>query len=115
MARWIFRLLGLAVLGAGLYFPFNTLDVRVSPAEIKRVRSLFGFVIRRQTIRPQQLRKLEIAKGATTNMGDKTTVYYRLVGKGNFGKFRLVEGLPDRSLVEAIRDQVMIYAGLKQT
>ena len=115
LTGWIFTILGIVGLGIGLYLPFNTLDVHISPTEFKRVRAWFGFVIRRQSVRPQQLRKLEIAKGASTTVNDRTTVYYHLVAKGSFGKFRLVDGLADRGLVEAIRDQVMIHAGLEQT
>ena len=82
LTGWIFTILGIVGLGIGLYLPFNTLDVRISPTELKRVRAWFGFVIRRQSVRPQQLRKLEIAKGASTTVNDRTTVCYHLVAKG---------------------------------
>jgi hypothetical protein len=113
MTRWIVGLIGAVAGGVGLYMPFNSLDVRVSRTRIERVRSWFGFVIARQRIRPTQLRKVEIAQGSTLTINTKTTVYYRLIGKGSFGKFRLVESIPDRGLVEAIRDRILLHAGLR--
>ncbi len=113
LARLIFGALGAIATGAGVYLPNNTLDVRISPREIKRERSLFGVVIRRQRIRPEQLHKLDIAEGASMYIGDKTTVYYQLVGKGSFGKFQLVDGIADRGLVEAIREHVVAHARLR--
>ena len=59
------------------------------------------------------LEELEIDKGSSQSSGNKTTIFYELVGKGKFGRFKLVESIPDRVLVEAIRRQVMLAAGLK--
>jgi hypothetical protein len=37
----------------------------------------------------------------------------QLTGKGPFGRFKLIESIPDRVLVAAIRRQVMLAAGLR--
>ena len=115
MLKGVFGLFGWGLLlGAG-YLPFNRLEVRVGPTEIKRARAWFGLVVRRQRIRPGQIARLEITRGASTQSGRKTTIYYRLVGKGAFGEFQFLESIPDKPLVEAVRDQIMRYAGLTQT
>ncbi|MCZ6459809.1 MAG: hypothetical protein O6766_10645 [Gammaproteobacteria bacterium] len=63
--------------------------------------------------------ELAIAQGSTVTAGSKSTIYYllstiyyRLIGKGPFGEFRIAETIADRSLVEALRRQVMAAAGL---
>lgn len=87
--------------------------MRISKRRLKRVRTWFGVVVGSQEIAPQQLEELEIDKGSSTSSGNKTTIYYQLTGKGSFGRFKLIESIPDRVLVEAIRRQVMLAAGLK--
>ncbi len=111
--RWAFGGFGIGLLLLALYLPFNSLDVRINRRKLKRVRSWFGLVIRTQEISAQDLDELEIDKGASSSSGNKTTIYYELIGKGCFGRFKLIESIPDRVLVEAIRRQVMLAAGLR--
>ena len=113
LERLVFGVIGSMGVAVGLYLPFNALDVRISRREIRRVRTWLGMVIRRQKIRPAQLQALEIEQGASYYVNHRTTVYYRLEGIGGFGKFRLLESIPDRTLVAGIREQVMAYAGLR--
>lgn len=115
LIKWVFGIFGWCLVLGACYVPFNRLEVRVGPAEIKRVRAWLGIVIRRQRIRPAQLRELAIKRGSSTQVGARTTIYYRLVGKGPFGEFRFLESISDKPLVEALRDRVMEYAGLAQT
>jgi hypothetical protein len=111
--RWAFGAFGLCLLALALYLPFNTLDVRISRQKLKRVRTWLGLVVRSQEIAPDELEELEIDKGSSTTSGARTTIHYELVGRGKFGRFKLIESIPDRILVEAIRRQVMLAAGLR--
>ena len=111
--RFSFGSFGTCLLLLGLYLPLNTLDVRVSRRKLKRVRSWLGLVLSSQEISPTELDELAIDKGASTTSGIRTAICYRLIGKGEFGRFELVESLPDRTLVEAIRRQVLHVAGVR--
>jgi hypothetical protein len=111
--RFAFGCFGVCLLLLSAYLPFNSLDVRISRRKLKRVRSWLGMVISSQEISPVELEELEIDKGSSTTSGTRTTIYYELVGRGDFGRFKLIESIPDRSLVEAIRRQVMLTAGLR--
>ena len=111
--RLTFGVFGFCLLLLSLYLPFNSLDVRISRKKIKRIRSWFGVVVSAREIRPGELEELEIGRGSSASSGTDTTVFYQLVGKGNFGRLKLIESIPDRALVEAVREQVMTAAGLK--
>jgi len=111
--RVAFGCFGVCLLGLSVYLPLNSLDVRISRKKLKRVRSWLGMVVSSQEITPLELEELEIDRGSTTTAGTNTTIYYELVGKGKFGRFKLIESIPDRVLVEAIRRQVMMAAGLR--
>lgn len=115
LMRVVFGLFGIGLLALAAYLPFNTLDVRVNKREVRRIRTWLGLVVKRQRISPRDIRELEIDEGASSQVGNKTTIYYQLIGKGRFGKFRLLESIPDRPLVEAVRQQVMVAAGLSRS
>ena len=112
LMRWLFGVAGWGMLLASVYIPFNSLDVRINRNEIRRIRGWFGMVVKQEKIAPDELTELAIAQGSTVTAGSKTTIYYRLIGKGPFGEFRIAETIADRSLVEALRRQVMAAAGL---
>ncbi len=95
-----------------LYLPFNALEIRISRRKMLRLRTWLGLVIRSREISLDELEELEIDRTAAA-AGSPITISYELVGRGRFGRFKLVESIPDRSLVEAVRTQVMIAAGLK--
>jgi len=61
--RWVFGLAGLGMTLAGLYVPFNTLDVRINRQRITRIRTWFGINIRQQEISPQQLQDSQFGIG----------------------------------------------------
>jgi hypothetical protein len=93
-----------------LYLPFNALEVRVGRRKIQRLRTWLGLVIVRREVSLDEIEELEVDRAAGTT-GSPTAISYELVGRGRFGRFKLVESIPDRFLVEAIRAQVMIAAG----
>jgi len=115
--RFTFGVFGFCLLLASLYLPFNALDVRISRKKIRRIRRWFGVVVSIREIRPGELEELEIGRGSGassgTFSGTETQIFYQLVGRGSFGRLKLLESIPDRTLVEAVRDQVMLTAGLK--
>lgn len=111
----LFGAIGWGMLLVGLYLPFNTLDVRVSPEESKRMRHWLGIPLSRQRVPTAQIRSLDVTEGIRTRSGDRTTVYHRLEGKGAFGTFRFVEGVPDRNLVEALQERISRCTGIATT
>lgn len=111
--RLTFGVFGFCLLLLSLYLPFNSLDVLISRKKIRRIRNWFGVAVRVQEIRPGELEELEIDRDSRTSTGARTRIFYRLVGRGRFGRFKLMENIPDRTLVEAVRAQVMMAAGLK--
>ncbi|MEM9622790.1 MAG: hypothetical protein AAF993_14145 [Pseudomonadota bacterium] len=110
--RYVFGLVGLGMTLGGLYIPFNTLDVRINRNQVSRSRSWFGIRIKQQEIDPRQLRDIKITEGASTTSQNKHTVYYRLVGVGDFGEFRFAESIDDRALLEALAAKIREFAGL---
>lgn len=110
---YVFGFFGVSLLVLAAYLPFNTLDVRVSRHRLKRVRSWLGFSISSLEIAPDELEELDIDRRGSATHGSRATICYELVGRGRFGRVKLIESVPDRLLVEAIRRQVMLAAGLK--
>ncbi|MGE0626037.1 MAG: hypothetical protein AB7I04_07265 [Pseudomonadales bacterium] len=95
-----------------LYLPFNALEVRIGRRKIIRLRTWLGLGFVRREVNLDDLEELEIDRAAATT-GSPIAICYGLVGRGRFGRFKLIESIPDRSLVEAVRAQVMIAAGLR--
>ena len=113
MIRGVFGLFGFGMLAGALYLPANSLDVRVGAERLTRERRWFGVRTRHQEIRPAQIHELTITKGGSTTKGGKTEIDYRLVAKGEFGEFRIAEGISDKPLLDALRNKVMGFAGLE--
>lgn len=93
-----------------LYLPFNALEVRISRRKMKRLRTWFGIAISSREVSLDDLEALDIDRRAAAS-GSPISICYELVGRGRFGRFKLIDSIPDRSLVEAVRAQVMIAAG----
>ncbi len=110
--RYLFSGIGLLLVVGGLYIPLNTLDVRINRQRIVRVRSWLGIVLKKQEINPAELRSIEIVKGASSSDQNGTTQFYRLVGKGDFGKIRLAESIDDKALIESLRSKIQQFAGI---
>lgn len=110
--RHVFGLAGLLMTVGGLYIPFNTLDVRISRQQLTRIRTWFGIKIKQQVIHPGELRDISIQRGASTTSQQKTTIYYRLVGSGEFGEFRFAESIDDKALLEVLAAKIREFAGL---
>lgn len=110
LIRYVFGASGAVMIASAAYIPLNTLDVRVNRKQIVRVRSWLGLVLKRQTIAPRALREIVIERGASSSNGEIT--YYRLIGRGTFGKFCFAEGIDDRAVLEALREKIACFAGL---
>lgn len=95
-----------------LYLPFTALEVRISRYEMKRLRTWLGLVIHSREVSLSDLEELEIGRTSAAS-GSPISICYELVGRGRFGRFKVVDSIPDRSLVEAVRTQVLIAAGLR--
>ena len=112
--RYVFGLAGLLMLIAAFYIPLNSLDVRISEQKISRIRKWLGIAFKSQTISPREIQHLEIQSSGSTQTGDKKVTFYKLVGKGEFGKFRFAESIDDRALLEALEAKIREYAGLNK-
>jgi len=89
--------------------PFVAVDVQVSRRKIERVLRCWGVRLGRQTVRAEAVADLSIDPGRSGTIGRS----YDLVGRGDFGKLKLVDGIPDREFLDAIRRQIMLAAGLR--
>ena len=105
----------LAALGVALYLPFNELDVRVSRQQIRCTRRWFGMTLSHREFAPAQMTGIELDKGSTTTVGNKTTVRYGLVallsGKRHV---KIAEGIAGQPAARALRDLFMDQAGLRR-
>lgn len=110
--RAAFVCFGVSLVVVAAYLPFSAVEVRISRRKMVRVRTWLGRVIRRREIDLEDLEDLEIGRTAPA-AGSPISICYELVGRGSFGRLKLLESIPDRSLVEAVRTQVMVAAGLR--
>lgn len=94
---------GILLLLLSLYLPFNSMDLEISRRKIRRVRRWFGLAIGVRELRSEDVHELSIHRGMD----------YALIGLGAFGSIRLIEHIPDESLMEALRRQIMLAAGLR--
>lgn len=92
-----------------VYLPFAKVDVAVSRQRIERRRSWLGFALKRRVVSAEEVDDLTIDPGRGGSIGRS----YDLVGRGAFGKLKLVCDIPDREFLGAIRRQVMLAAGLR--
>jgi len=69
-------------------------------------------VVQSREVSLDELEEVAIDRTSAAS-GSPIAICYELVGRGRFGQFKLIESIPDRSLVEAVRAQVMIAAGLR--
>ena len=116
---WVLRLVfagfALAALGVALYLPFNELDVRVSRQQIRCTRRWFGMTLSHREFTPAQMTSIELEKGSTTTVGNKTTVRYGLVALLSAKRrVKIAEGIAGQSAARALRDLFMDQAGLRR-
>jgi hypothetical protein len=100
---------GGALVLIALYLPFSSVNVRISRKKIERIRYWSGISLGRRTVRPVEVEELQIDAG---RHGTSRTSY-DLVGLGTFGRLTLIHGIPDRALLETLRRQIMLAAGIR--
>lgn len=103
---------GMSLLLLSLYLPFNSMDLEISRRKIRRVRRWFGLAIGVREFRSEDVQELSIDRGTIGPIGSNGRDY-ALIGLGAFGSIRLIEHIPDESLMEALRRQIMLAAGLR--
>lgn len=102
-------LFGACLVLLAAYLPFAAVDVEISRRRIERVRRWWGIAFRRRTIPSEAVADLSIDPGRHGTIGRS----YDLVGRGEFGKLKLIDDIPDREFLDTIRRQVMLAAGLR--
>lgn len=100
---------GFSLILLAVYLPFAAVDVAVSRRRIERVRKCWGIALKRRVIPAADVADLSIDPGRTGTIGQS----YDLVGRGRFGKLKLVDDIPDREFLDRIRHQIMRSAGLR--
>jgi hypothetical protein len=115
LLRIVFAGFALAALGVALYLPFNELDVRVSRQQIRCTRRWLGIILRRHKFSPARMTGIELQKGSTTTVGNRTTVRYGLVALlSSKQRVKIAEGIAGQSAARALRDLFMDQAGLRR-
>ena len=92
-----------------VYLPLAAVDVEVSRRRIERVRRWGWVSLRRRSVPAAAVADLSIDPGRSGSIGRS----YDLVGRGDFGKLKLVDDIPDREFLATIRRQIMLAAGLR--
>ncbi len=100
---------GFCLILLAAYLPFASVDVAVSRRSIERVLRCWGFVLKRRVVAADEFADLSIDPGRSGTIGRS----YDLVGRGQFGKLKLVDDIPDREFLDKIRLQIMRSAGLR--
>jgi hypothetical protein len=92
-----------------VYLPLAAVDVEVSRRRIDWVRRWWWVSLRRRSVLAEAVADLSIDPGRSGSIGRS----YDLVGRGDFGKLKLVDDIPDREFLATIRRQIMLAAGLR--
>jgi hypothetical protein len=100
---------GGALVLIALYLPFSRVTVRISRKKIERIRYWSGISLDRRTVRTVEVEELQIDPGRHGT----SRISYDLVGLGSFGRLKLISGIPDRALLETLRRQIMLAAGIR--
>lgn len=101
---------GISLLLLSLYLPFNGVDVQINRRKIRRIRRWFGLTVAAREVRSKDVRELTIDSLSTGSAGGAD---FALVGVGRFGDIRLIDHISDPALMEALRRQVTLAAGLR--
>ena len=100
---------GACLLLLAAYLPLAAVDVIVTRRRIERVRRWSRFALKRRIVLAEDVADLSIDPGRSGTIGRS----YDLVGRGEFGKLTLVDDIPDREFLDAIRRQIMLAARLR--
>ena len=108
-ARLTAFIFGFSLILLAVYLPFAAVDVAVSRRSIERVRRCWGFALKRRVVAAADVADFSIDPGRSGTIGRS----YDLIGRGPFGKLKLVDDIPDREFLDTIRRQIMRSAGLR--
>ena len=100
---------GICLLLLAAYLPFAAVDVAVSRRRIERVRRWWRVVLKRRSVAAEEMADLSIDQGRSGSVGRS----FDLVGRGDFGKLKLIDDIPDREILDAFRRQIIVAAGLR--
>ena len=101
-------LFGICLLLVAAYQSSAGVGVRIDRKEIERIRSWGGITLQRRSLRTAEVDDLQIYTGAPA-----LRVAYDLVCRGAFGSLELLAGVRDRALLERLRRQIMLTAGIR--
>ena len=101
-------LFGVCLVLLALYQAMARISVRIGRREIERVRSWGGLALHRRILNTADVDDLLIYTSAPS-----PRVSYDLVCRGSFGSLALLGGVRDRDLLERLRRQIMLTAGIR--
>ncbi len=111
----VFSLLGSLIALYGVYYLGKALMVSVTPGEIKSRRFLYGYRFPVRSLPGSGLRKLELKQVASTQSGNKRTVYYQILAYGVAADSKplvVAERLASRAEAELLLETYRTYSGL---
>lgn len=109
----IFGLLGLALLAAGLYSLFNSLEVRLGPDRITSIRRIL-FVPFRKRVRVADVVGVSASVEGQVGQGARAQVLYAIEARGRSGgTVCLGDSIPGTDLVERVGAIIREETGLK--
>jgi len=98
----IFPLVGGILFLVGIYAFANSLKIRIGAEGISAQRSLFGYQFKPQFVPSYSFKEFKKKVTSSSQVGNKTTIYYKIVAHGNQGEKAIVaEGLAGMQQADA--------------
>ncbi len=111
----VFSVFGLVLLFIGLYLPFNSLDVRISPARIFTERRWMGVRLLQKAFAPSQVTSVKITQSSSTTSTSGTIIRYKISARlRECRPATLAEGIVGQMAADALRETILEAAGLRQ-
>ena len=109
----LFTAIGVAIFLAGVFYLAKALQAQVTPSGVRARRFLFGYPVTTRELSKDQIKSIDIKDGASMQVGNKTTILYKVIAKDfNDKKVVLGERLNKRAEAERLIDMYKTYLGL---
>ncbi|MDO6747871.1 DUF3592 domain-containing protein [Gilvimarinus sp. 1_MG-2023] len=83
---WIFTLIGIPMLLAGIYYLMCSLDVRIDQSELVTRRRLLGVSLGNRHYPRSSIQSLALKESYTSQSGKSHTTFYKIIAKRHTGK-----------------------------
>jgi hypothetical protein len=100
-----FALVGLMASIAAIYLLFNNLTVTLSGRQLRVIRRLFIFPIKKSLIQGAEIKKMEVKSTGSTGEGARQIKHYKLIAHtADFKKVTLAEDIDGEDLANQLKE-----------